>query len=114
MELNPVLRIILIVVTTPLILWAIYSVLFYFSINRAFGADHFFPEYKNKSLEKRGTFKYIPNSIYTVLLLLLYHPGLFYGSALGLVTALIHHLFVWTHYYCTEKPDLKEIYGSNN
>ncbi len=100
----------LILGTTPFILWAIYSVLFYFSINRAFGADHFFPEYRMKTLEVRGIFKYIPNSMYTVLLLILYHPGLFFDSSLGLVMALVHHIFVWVHYFCTEKPDMKEIY----
>ena len=28
----------------------------------------------------------------------------------GIISALAHHILVWTHYFCTEKPDLKEIY----
>ncbi|MBN1409490.1 MAG: hypothetical protein JW969_01505 [Spirochaetales bacterium] len=106
-------KLILLIGTTPFILWAIYSVFFYFGINRAFGADHFFAEYRAKPLEKRGTFKYISNSMYVIILLLLYHPSIFFGSCAGLMYALIHHAFVWVHYYCTEKPDLREMYGRN-
>lgn len=101
----------LIVVTTPFILWGMYSVLVYFGVTRAFGADHFDPAYRNATLERRGIFKYIPNSMYTVVLLLLYHPGLFWHSGPGLVAAAAHHALVWVHYFCTEKPDLGEIYG---
>lgn len=103
----------LIVVTTPFILWGLYSVFFYFGANRAFGADHFDPAYRNGTLETRGIFKYIPNSMYTVVLLALYHPGLFFHSPLGLFAAAAHHALVWTHYYCTEKPDMRFIYGGN-
>lgn len=105
------LQLVFVLGTAPLILWAFYSVIRYFGVNRAFGADHFFPEYRTRTLEKRGTFKYIPNTMYTIVLLLLYYPGVFYTSALGLAAALAHHTFVWTHYFCTEKPDMKEIYG---
>lgn len=102
----------LIVVTTPFILWGLYSVFVYFGATRAFGADHFDPAYRDGTLEQRGIFKYIPNSMYTVVLLLLYHPGLLWDSWPGLITAAAHHALVWTHYFCTEKPDMKEIYGA--
>jgi hypothetical protein len=102
----------LIVITTPFILWGLYSVFVYFGANRAFGADHFDASYRGGKLEKRGIFKYIPNSMYTVVLLALYHPGLLMHSRPGLIAALAHHAFVWTHYFCTEKPDMGEIYGS--
>ncbi len=101
----------LIVVTTPFILWGLYSVFVYFGATRAFGADHFDPAYSDSTLEKRGIFKYIPNSMYTVVLLLIYHPGLFWHSWPGLIAAAAHHALVWVHYFCTEKPDMKEIYG---
>lgn len=101
----------LIVATTPLILWALYSVHTYFSVNRAFGADHFDPAYRGGTLERRGIFKYIPNAMYTVILLVLYHPGLLWDSGPGLIAAAGHHALVWTHYFCTEKPDMREIYG---
>ncbi len=101
----------LIVVTTPFILWGLYSVFAYFGANRAFGADHFDPAYRQAALEQRGIFRYIPNSMYTVVLLVLYHPGLLWHSWPGLIAAAAHHALVWTHYFCTEKPDMKEIYG---
>ena len=98
--------------TTPFIIWGLYSVFAYFGINRAFGGDHFFEKYREKTLVKKGTFKYIPNSMYTIVLLGLYHPGLMLMSTTGLLAALIHHLFVWVHYFCTEKPDIKVIHSS--
>ncbi len=110
-EINNWISYALILITTPLILWCMYSVTFYFGINRLFGADHFYSKYREGTLEKRGIFKYLPNSIYTVMLLIFYHPGLFFHSSLGLLTALIHHIFVWVHFFCAEKPDMKEIYG---
>ena len=103
----------LIVVTTPFILWGFYSVFAYFGATRAFGADHFDPAYRQADLEQRGIFKYIPNSMYTVVLLVLYHPGLLWHSWPGLIAAAAHHALVWTHYFCTEKPDMEEIYGGN-
>jgi hypothetical protein len=102
----------LIVVTTPPILWGLYSVFAYFGLTRAFGADHFDPAYRGASLETRGIFRYVPNAMYTVVLLAIYHPGLLFQSRLGLIAAAAHHAFVWTHYFCTEKPDMKSIYGS--
>lgn len=101
----------LMVIPLPFIIWGFYSVIAYFGINRAFGADHFFAAYRHSSLEKWGIFKYIPNTMYTVILLVLYHPGLFWQSIPGLIAALAHHLFVWCHYFFTEKPDMREIYG---
>jgi len=101
----------LIVLTAPAIGWGLFSVVAFFGITRAFGADHFDPKYRGGRLERRGIFRYVPNAMYTVVLLALYHPGLLVHSGPGLVTALAHHLFVWTHYFCTERPDMKEIYG---
>jgi hypothetical protein len=104
--------IVLIIVTTPFILWACYSTIAYFGLSRLCGADHFDPEYRGGALEKRGIFKYIPNSMYAVAMLMIYHPGLFWHSTLGLIAAAAQHAFLWTHYFCTEKPDMKEIYGT--
>jgi hypothetical protein len=102
----------LIIVTTPPIIWGLYSVVAYFGVTRAFGADHFDEKYRGGALEVRGIFRYVPNAMYTVVLLALYHPGLLVHSRLGLIAALAHHLLVWTHYFCTERPDMREIYGT--
>lgn len=101
----------LIVATTPAILWGIYSLVFHFGVTRAFGADHFDPAYRGGSLVTGGIFRYVPNAMYAVVLLLLYHPGLLWQSRLGLIAAACHHALVWFHYFCTEKPDMEEIYG---
>jgi hypothetical protein len=58
----------------------------------------------------RGIFRYVPNSMYTVVLLAIYYPGLALQSWPALFVAATHHAFVWCHYFCTEKPDMKEIY----
>ena len=101
----------LLVGTTPFILWGLFSVLFYFGLKRSFGTDHFDPAYRGGTLEKRGIFKYVPNAMYTVVLLAIYHPGLLFESTLGLIAAAAHHAFVWCHYFCTERPDMRHIYG---
>lgn len=111
---DPILFWILILVPLPLILWACHSTLMYFGFTRATGADHFDASYKTKTIETRGVFKYIRNPMYAVILLLLYHPGLFFQSGLGLIAAACHHGFVWCHYFCTEKPDMRVIYGEQD
>jgi len=44
-------------------------------------------------------------------LLILWIPGLVFASRAALLAALFHHLYIWVHYFTTEKPDLKRIYG---
>lgn len=107
----PAVSIALIVVTTPPILWAIWSASRYFGFARAAGADHFIPAYREGKLEKHGIYKYVPNAMYSVAVLAIYHAGLLWFSTLGLIVAAAHHAFVWVHYFCTEKPDMRAIYG---
>jgi hypothetical protein len=45
-------------------------------------------------------------------LLILYHAGLLWESVLALVVAAFHHAFVWVAYFSSEKPDMREIYGT--
>ena len=108
---SPLVSITIIVVTTPPILWALYSAAVHFGFTRAAGADHFIPHYREGGFEKKGLYKYVPNVMYTIALFGLYHAGLFWFSTLGLVVAASHHVFVWVHYFCTERPDIREIYG---
>lgn len=114
LPIHPVVFWVLVLGPMPLILWACHSVAFYFGFTRATGADHFDASYCSKTLETRGIFKYVRHPMYAVILLLLYHPGLYYESLLGLIAAACHHAFVWCHYYCTEKPDMREIYGAKS
>jgi protein-S-isoprenylcysteine O-methyltransferase Ste14 len=106
------LRVTFVVVTTPFIVWGMWSIHAYFGYDRAFGEDHFRPEkYRGTGLVKRGLFRHVRNVGYAVVLLLIYHPALFFDSALGLITAAAHHAMVWTNYFCSERPDMREIYG---
>jgi hypothetical protein len=38
-------------------------------------------------------------------------PGIALRSRAALVVALFSHLYICVHYFCTEKPDMKRIYG---
>ena len=104
----------IIIVTAPPILWALYSAIVHFGFTRAAGADHFTQHSPVSGFEKRGLYKYVPNVMYTVALLGIYHAGLFWFSGPGLIVAACHHIFVWAHYFCTEKPDIREIYSDTN
>jgi hypothetical protein len=49
--------------------------------------------------------------MYVFGFLTLWVPGLWFASAAALVVALFNHLYIWVHYYSTELPDMKRIYG---
>jgi protein-S-isoprenylcysteine O-methyltransferase Ste14 len=78
------------------------------------GADHFDPSYRGGKLETRGIFRHVRNPGYAVGLLILYHAGLLWESALALIVAAVHHAFVWVAWFCTEQPDLRVIYGDES
>ncbi len=89
-----------------------YSVKRYFGIDRAFGRDHFYPEdYRNQTYIKGGIFKYTSNGMYIYGFFIMWIPALLFESEAALVIALFNHLYIWVHYYCTELPDIREIYA---
>jgi len=90
-----------------------YSVTKYFGLKRAVGIDHFDPSYRHKPLVRKGIFRFSSNSMYVFGLLILWLPGLLCSSVAALVIALFNHAYVWIHYYSTEKPDMRRIYGSH-
>lgn len=89
-----------------------YSVARYFGLGRATGLDHFDLSYRTMPLVKKGIFKYSSNAMYTFAIPVFWSFGLLAGSEGALLLALFNHLFIWVHYYCTEKPDMDYIYGS--
>jgi len=92
-------------------LYVVYSIAKYFTFRRALGIDHFDLSYRSAEFVREGTFRFTDNSMYTFGLLILWIPGLLFSSEAALVVALFSHIYVWVHYYCTEKPDMKRIYG---
>lgn len=93
-------------------LYLFYSVRKYFGLDRAFGKDHFYPEeFKNGEMVRGGIFKYSTNAMYVFGFLILWIPGILFQSKAAIAAAIFHHLYIWLHYYFTELPDIKEIYG---
>ena len=105
------LTVLAVVIAVP-VLYVHYSVVRHFGFRRAMGIDHFDPSYRGAPLVKKGIFRFTNNAIYTYGLLVLWIPGLAFGSRATLLAALFHHIYIWVHYYTTEKPDMARIYGT--
>lgn len=111
LHLNPIIAYIFAALITPIVIYLFYSVKKYFTIERAYGIDHFDKNY-NEPYVKRGIFKYTDNGMYIFGLLILYLPGLLFLSKAALLAALFNHVYIWVHYYFTERPDMVAIYGN--
>ncbi|VAW91436.1 hypothetical protein MNBD_GAMMA21-906 [hydrothermal vent metagenome] len=110
LKIDPVIGYGIAAVITPFVIYLFYSVKKYFTIERAYGIDHFDKDY-NEPYVKRGIFKYTDNGMYVFGLMILYLPGLLLFSKAAIVVALFNHAYIWVHYYVTERPDMLEIYG---
>ena len=111
LQLNPVFAYVFAALITPLVIFLFYSVKKYFTIERAYGIDHFDKNY-NEPYVKKGIFKYTDNGMYVFGLMVLYLPGLLLLSEAALLVALFNHVYIWVHYYFTERPDMAAIYGN--
>ena len=90
-----------------------YSVKKYFGMDRAFGIDHFDPDrLKEVPFVRKGMFKYSSNAMYTFGFLILWVPGLLLLSKAAILAGLFNHVYIWVHYFFTEAPDMKVIYGT--
>lgn len=110
LSVNPLYTYLIAALITPVIIYLFYSVIRYFTFERAFGIDHFDKNY-NQPYVKEGIFRYTDNGMYVYGILVLYLPGLLLFSKTALIVALFNHLYIWVHYYCTERSDMKVIYG---
>ncbi|MDQ6983591.1 MAG: methyltransferase [Ghiorsea sp.] len=109
-DISPLIAYTTAAIITPLVLYLFYSVKTYFTMERAYGIDHFEPNY-NKPYIKQGIFKYTDNGMYIFGLMILYLPSLLLFSKAAFIAALFNHIYIWVHYYCTEKPDMRTIFG---
>ena len=89
-----------------------YSVRTYFGFKRAFGIDHFDESYRHLPFVREGIFKFTSNAMYTFGFLILWVPGLIFYSKAALLAACFNHFYIWVHYYTTELPDIRFVYGS--
>lgn len=98
-------------IMTPILIYLLYSVVHFFGIHRAAGADHFFEEYRTKPLVNRGIHRHLPNAMYVAGFFIVWIPALIFASRAGMVVAAFQHILIWAHYFFTEKPDMRVIYG---
>lgn len=111
LQVNPlVLKLLAIIALIPAA-YLFYSVKRYFGFKRAFGIDHFDPGYRSLPFVRKGIFRYARNGMYAYGFLLLWVPAFWFGSLAALTAALFNHLYIWVHYFATELPDMKRIYG---
>jgi hypothetical protein len=104
----------LIAVSTLVCIYMAYSFVMFFGPKRALGMDHFEPDlYRELPFVREGIFKWSSNAMYTYAFLALWVIGLAFESRAALLGALFNHLFIWAHYYFTELPDMRFIYGEN-
>ncbi|MCK5760999.1 MAG: hypothetical protein KAH33_06865 [Candidatus Delongbacteria bacterium] len=110
LSMNPLLAYSIIAVIIPLVAYLFYSVKKYFTMERAYGIDHFDKNY-SEPFVKKGIFRYTNNGMYIFGLMVLYLPGLLFLSNTAIIVALFQHTYIWVHYYFTERPDMRKIYG---
>jgi hypothetical protein len=111
LSLNPYIAYTLAVVFFLLFIYTMYSVAKYFGMDRAYGIDHFDPSYRTKPFVKQGMFKYTNNAMYKFGFLIFWAIALAFLSKAALISAAFSHLYIWVHFYFTELPDIKHIYG---
>ena len=95
-------------------IYTMYSVAHYFGMDRAYGIDHFDPSYRDRPFVKQGMFKYTDNAMYKFGFLILWSLALFTLSKAALLVAVFNHLYIWVHFYFTELPDIRHIYGGQS
>ena len=88
-----------------------FSVVKYFGVDRAVGKDHFDIEWTlEQPLIREGIFRLSPNAMYVFGFLFLYIIALLFRSQGGLIIALFNHIYIWLHYYFTERIDMRTIH----
>jgi len=94
-------------------IYAMYSVRRYFGMARAAGADHFDTRYRSMPLVKQGIFRYTSNGMYLYAFLLFWAIATGFNSSTALTVAAFSHLYIWAHYFATEKPDMDFLYNAD-
>lgn len=112
LDISPLFQITITGILVIIGLYAIYSVKRYFGMSRAAGADHFDLKYRSMSFVKQGIFRFTDNAMYLYAFLLFWAIALGSGSSAALVVAAYSHIYIWVHFYATEKPDIDYLYSS--
>ena len=80
---------------------------------RAAGADHFDSQYRDLPLVREGIFRLTPNAMYFFGFFLFWAIAIGFNSAAGLAVAGFSHVYIWVHFYVTEKPDMEFLYADS-
>ena len=91
--------------------YAMYSVMRYFGMARAAGADHFDRKYREMPLVREGIFRFTSNGMYLYAFLLFWAIAAGFDSMTALVVTVFSHLYIWIHFFATEKPDMTFLYS---
>jgi hypothetical protein len=94
--------------------YAMYSVVRYFGLARAAGADHFDPRYRDMPLVRQGIFRFTSNGMYLYAFFLFWAIALAFNSIAATIVAAFSHAYIWVHYYATEKPDMDYLYRASS
>jgi len=92
-------------------MYAMYSVKQYFGFARAAGGDHFETRYRKMPLVKQGIFRYTKNGMYLFAFLIFWAIAVVFNSSAALVVAAFSHIYIWVHYFASEKPDMEYLYN---
>lgn len=105
-----VLQVLALLALVPAV-YLFYSVKRYFGFRRAFGIDHFDERYRSLPFVREGIFRYTRNGMYVYGFLILWAPALWFASLAALSVACFNHLYIWVHYFATERPDMEHVYA---
>lgn len=108
--LHPMVRVVLTVLLVIPAFYTAYSVRHYFGFARAAGADHFDDQYRKMPFVKEGIFRFTENGMYMFAFFFFWAIAVGFNSILGLLIAAYAHIYIWVHFFATEKPDLKYLY----
>lgn len=103
---DPVVAYVLAALLAVPMLYLMHSVVRYFGLRRALGADHFSAAYRHMPLVRRGIYRYTSNGMYLFGFLVLWIVALLFRSQAALLAAAFNHTYIWVHHYCTELPDM--------
>ena len=112
LSLDPITQTVLTVLLVIPGLYAMYSVRRYFGMARAAGADHFEESYRNMPLVNQGIFRFTDNGMYLYAFLLFWAIAVGFNSSAALLVAAFSHVYIWVHFYATEKPDMDFLYAT--
>lgn len=104
-------RIVITVVLVVLGVYAMYSVMRFFGMARAAGADHFDPRYRSMPLVNEGIFRFTNNGMYLYAFFLFWAIAVGLNSSSALAVAAFSHAYIWVHFYATERPDMDYLYS---